>query len=123
MSEQDDIEKLTKQLLRIHIDRDRLATEERAILTRLAKLDNSGTKRDKIKTKVKREEIEFSAAKKDRFGNILRIGDRVEFLTEGKYEHRYWTIYRLTEKRVLCERKSTGQRTHREYHNVRRIVE
>ena len=122
MSEQDDIIELTRQLLKIHIDRERLATEERAILERLAKLASSDSSIEKERSRVKQEKRQNGEAKKDRFGNTLRVGDKVEFLTKGKFESKVWTVYRLTEKRVLCEKKSTGQRTHREYQNVRRVT-
>lgn len=58
--------------------------------------------------------------KTDKFGNSLEIGDEVEFLTEGLYKAKRWKIYKLTEKRVLCKRKGS-QKTHREYHNVKKI--
>ena len=47
MSKEENIEELTKQLLLIHIDRDRLAMEECAILERLGKIDQG------IQAKVK----------------------------------------------------------------------
>ena len=43
--------------------------------------------------------------KTDRYGNNLKVGDQVEFLTDGLYRSRYWKIYKLTDKRVLCKRK------------------
>ena len=73
MSEQDDIGELTRQLLWIHIDRERLATEERAILERLAKLASNGIRREKTRTKVKQEEQRISTAKK---GSLSRISDK-----------------------------------------------
>ena len=122
MSEQDDIRELTRQLLKMHIDRERLATEDRAILERLAKLTSSDSRVVREQSKVKQEKRQINEAKKDRFGNTLQVGDKVEFLTKGKFESKVWTVYRLTEKRVLCEKKLTGQRTHREYQNVRRVT-
>ena len=58
--------------------------------------------------------------KTDRFGKELKVGDKVEFLTDGLYSDKQWTIYKLTSSRVLCKRKG-GQKTHREYQNVRLI--
>ena len=46
----------------------------------------------------------------NRYGNTLQVGDKVEFLNEGQYASKFWTIYRLTEKRVLCERKNQARR-------------
>ena len=59
--------------------------------------------------------------KTDKFGNYLKIGDKVEFLTAGTYKAKHWEIYKLTEKRVLCKRKGS-QKTHREYHNVKKVL-
>ena len=112
-----------KQLLRIHIERDRLAFEERGILEQLAKVSSAEhVKNRSNKEDRKKSDIATGKPKTDRFGNKLRVGDRVEFLTDGKFKHKNWTIYRLTEKRVLYEKKSTGQKAHREYHDVRKVA-
>ena len=58
--------------------------------------------------------------KTDRHGNFLKVGDKVEFLTDGLYKSKRWIIYKLTDTRVLCHRKN-GQKTHREYRNGRKI--
>ena len=69
-----------------------------------------------------RRGIDFcpSVDKTDRDGNQLKVGDKVEFLTKGLYKSNTWTIYRLTETRVLCKRKG-NQKTHRDYQNVRKL--
>ena len=63
MSEQDDIRELTRQLLKIHIDRERLATEERAILERLAKLASSDSSVKRERSRVKQEKRQIDEAK------------------------------------------------------------
>ena len=59
--------------------------------------------------------------KVDRFGNVLEVGDRLEFLTPGRCVGKIWTVYRLTEKRVLCERNKDVFKMHREYCNVKKL--
>ena len=59
--------------------------------------------------------------KKDRFGKVIRVGDRVEFLTSGRFIGNFWTVYKITDKRVLCERNNGFQKTHREFKNVKRL--
>lgn len=61
-----------------------------------------------------------SADKTDRFGKELKVGDCVEFLTDGLYQSKTWKIYKLTNTRVLCKRKGS-QKTHRAYHNVKKV--
>ena len=56
----------------------------------------------------------------DRFGNKLKVGNKVEFLTDGLCCSKKWTIYKLTGTRVLCEMKNR-QKTLREYQNVQKI--
>ena len=53
--------------------------------------------------------------KTDRDGNIIEVGDRLELLTTGRLVGGIWTIYKLTEKRALCEKHNGVYKTHREY--------
>ena len=59
--------------------------------------------------------------KRDRFGKELNVGDTVEFLTPGRLVGKIWTVYRITDKRVLCERHNGVHKTHREFKNVRKL--
>ena len=64
---------------------------------------------------------EVEDVKKDRFGAVLKVGDLVEFLTPGRLPGKLWTIYKLTDKRVLCERHEGVHKAFREYKNVRKV--
>ena len=64
--------------------------------------------------------IEKPPAKTDRYGKELKVGNHVEFLTDGLYRSKRWKIYKLTDTRVLCKRKGS-QKTHRAYNNVRKL--
>ena len=58
--------------------------------------------------------------KKDRFGTVIEVGDKVEFLTPGRVIGSIWTIYKLTDKRVLCHKHDGLLKAYREYKNVRK---
>ena len=62
------------------------------------------------------------ATARDRFGKRIKVGDTVEFLTPGRFVGKLWTVYKITEKRVLCERKKGAQKTHREFANVKVVI-
>ena len=126
MNRKDEIEDLARQLIRIHIDRETLIEKEKKILRRIEEIQSSSattsgtTKPEKhSERQVKGGPIEQQRTARD--GNLLQVGDRVEFLTEGQYKNKHWTVYKLTEKRVLCEGNKKGQKTHREYRNVRKV--
>ena len=93
MSEKDSIEKLTKQLLCIHIDCNRLAIDERGILERLAKLGGSKQVESESRKEYERKTQWKDKIKTDRFGNTLQIRDKVEFLTDEKFNYKRWTVY------------------------------
>ena len=64
---------------------------------------------------------ENSNSRLDRFGNVIEVGDSVEFLIPGRCVGKILTVYRLTDKRVLCERNNGLFKSHREYRNVKKL--
>ena len=128
MSRKSEIEDLAEQLVKLHIDRETLLAKEKELLRRLEAIQSSNRLNYKAIKSEERARIIGKITlgeprRTDRNGNILKVGDRVKFLTEGRFTGKFWTIYRLTEKRVLCERKKSGQKTHREYRNVQKVLE
>lgn len=58
--------------------------------------------------------------KTDRYGTILKEGDKVEFLTSGKCKEKFGIIYKLSETQVL-HNVNNRNKTHREFQNVRKV--
>ena len=50
----------------------------------------------------------------------LSVGDSVRFITRGRLEPGFWTVYGLTNTRVLCEKGH--KKSFRAYKNVRKAV-
>ena len=132
--EEDEIERIVEELRQVHIDRQRLFAKEQCLIQQLVDAKTSERARSEglrphSPNKSRQVGGELSAARRrssqrektDRFGNVLSVGDRVEVLTSGRTNGKNWTIYRLTDKRVLLERNNGVYKTHREYNNVRRL--
>ena len=130
----DEVDEIAEEIRRLSLDRQRLYEREQRLICRL----DEATRRRDIRTRRQQstsskkqgrlidaasliENRESGSRKVDRFGNKLEVGDRVEFLTPGRYMGKVWKVYGLTEKRVLCERNGGASKTNREYCNVRKV--
>ena len=133
--ENDEIEDIAKKLHQVHIDRHRLYEKEQRLIRELIEAKSkksSGSRRPRasLPEEVPRGDGEARAPgrasgekfKADRYGTPLKIGDRVEVLTQGRTSGKNWTIYKFTDKRVLLERNNGIFKTHREYKNVRKLI-
>ena len=134
-SENSDVEDIAEKLHQVHIERHRLHEKEQALIRQLIEArERKKNERSRGWRGVKVKEGEVSAriygvvedqategTKKDRFGTVLKVGDQVEFLTPGRLVGKIWTIYKLTKKRVLCERHEAVHKAFRDYKNVRKV--
>ena len=125
MSSGDDseIEEVADRLHRLHLERWRIYEQEKELIRELVELRRrkNAAKRQSSRAEQGTGERATSAAgvAKDRFGKTIKVGDTVEFLTPGRLVGKLWTVYRITEKRVLCERHNGVHKTHREFRNVK----
>ena len=132
-NEDREIEDIANRLHRLQLERFRIYEEEKELLSELVEIRRRRDAARQVSSGVEREAREHvtnrnraprerpNNKKRDRFGNELKVGDRVEFLTSGRLVGKIWTIYKITEKRVLCERHNGVHKTHREFKNVRKI--
>ena len=134
-SENSDVEDIAEKLHQVHIERHRLHEKEQALIRQLIEArERKKNERSRGWRGVKVKEGEVSAriygvvedqategTKKDRFGTVLKVGDSVEFLMSGRLVGKIWTVYKLTEKRVLCERHDGVHKAFRVYKNVRKV--
>ena len=130
----EDVDRIAEEIHRLSIERHRLYEEERRLIRRLleaqrqretvTRREGSSSPEESNQARVGTRELnaeECERRRVDRFGNQLRVGDRVEFITPGRCVGKNWRIYKLTKKRVLCERNKGLFKTHREYWNVRKL--
>ena len=128
-----EIEDIANRLHRLQLERFRIYEEEKELLSELVEIRRRRDTTRQVSTGAEQETRERVTGsnrapkersdnkKRDRFGNELKVGDRVEFLTSGRLVGKIWTIYKITEKRVLCERHNGVHKTHREFKNVRKV--
>ena len=134
--EKSDVDNIAEKLHQVHIERHRLHyKKEQALIRQLIEArkkrqNQRGMGRHGVKADDREVEARIygvsqgqvaQEAKKDRFGAVIEIGDRVEFLTPGRLVGKIWTVYKLTDKRVLCERHDGVHKAYREYKNVRKV--
>ena len=130
----EEVDRIATEIHQLSLDRHRLYGRERELIRRLVEVRRrreSVVRRQRSPSPEEEGETDETVrgagaaasgnGKVDRFGNVLEVGDRVEFLTPGRCVGKIWTVYRLTEKRVLCERNKGVFKTHREYHNVKKL--
>ena len=133
-SDESEIEDLIKKIHRVHIQRHKIYKREQQLIKRLvdARKRQASAERRPRRRREEEAHIPRTASrgvktdpsehrKLDRFGNELKVGDTVEFLKVGRLPGKLWTIYKITEKRVLCERNNGAFTTHREFHNVKKV--
>ena len=130
MSSKEDreLEEVAKKIHRLHIERGRTYDRETELWEELIDIRRrrNAARRQGV-SNVKSENTNGaqrdsgSGVKTDRFGNELKVGDTVEFLTSGRLVGKIWTVYKITEKRVLCERHNGVHKTHREFKNVKKL--
>ena len=125
-NEDRELEEVAERLHRLHLERWRIYNKEKALLRELVEIRRrrnatrrqSATNEQPTSTRGA-ERSSGSGAKTDRFGNELKVGDRVEFLTSGRLVGKIWTVYKITDKGVLCERHNGVHKTHRKFKNVK----
>ena len=134
-SENSDVDNIAEKLHKVHIERHRLHEREQALIKQLIEArKRKRNERSRSRHGVNADDREVNAriygvvqeqategTKKDRFGTVLKVGDSVEFLTSGRLVGKIWTVYKLTEKRVLCERHDGVHKAFRDYKNVRKV--
>ena len=118
----------------MHIQRHKIYEREQQLIKRLVDARKRKINLDR-RPRRRREEAEQSPRiaargvktdplerrKLDRFDNELKVGNTVEFLTSGRLPGKIWTINKITEKRVLCERNKGAFTTHREFQNIKKV--
>jgi len=117
----EDVKLIERSLRNIRIEKDRLALKEDELVKKLIR--RSKVESDKINggfTSVATNQKSFERKKTDAFQQKLQVGDNIVFLTSGRSGAGVWTIYKLTETRVLC--KKGNERTFRAYKNVKKIT-
>ena len=126
--EDEELDKVAEKLRGLQLERRHICEKEEELLRELTEIRRK--RKDARQRSAKREHTMDAVGvqrntsgdeKKDRLGNVIRIGDRVEFLTAGRLAGKYWTVYEVTDKRVLCERNNGTKKTHRGFNNVRRL--
>ena len=133
-SENSDVDDIAEKLHQVHIERHRLHEKEQALIRQL--IEARRTKQDQRRSgrravKADNREVDtriygvdrnqvVENVKRDRNGVELKVGDLIEFLTPGRLPGKLWTIYKLTDKRALCERHDGVHKAFREYKNVRK---
>lgn len=104
------INELIQRIEQLEIEQRRLQAEIKDIhKTRTKTETSSGTK-----------EIRNNRIRRDVNGDEIRVGDRVHFLTKGRYRSTQGRIVRFTDRFVISEDKR-GNRINREYGNVQII--
>ena len=130
----EEVDRIAEEIRRLSLDRHWLYEREQQLIRRLdeaRRRRDSRARRQRASSPKERvyineavcsiDNTECGSRKVDRFGNKLEVGDRVELLTPGRYMGKVWKVYKLTEKRVLCERNGGAYKTNREYRNVRKV--
>ena len=130
----DEVDKIAAEIHDLSLERHRLYEREKTLLKRLVEVRRQRESAARRERSPSPEEFnragrrqralsseECKRRKVDRFGNKLKVGDRVELITPGRCVGINWTIYKLTDKRVLCERNEGVFKTHREYRNVKKL--
>ena len=127
MSKKDDreLQEVVQRLNRLYLERAKIDKKERELRRELEVISTKGSaeqqKKSFVKQAASKAATNASGVKTDRFGNKIEVGDKVEFFTSGRYPGKIWTVYGITEKRVLCEQKKGVYKTHRDLKNVRKI--
>ena len=106
-----DVEHIEQRLRDIRLEQKRLRVKEKELVSVLIERSKKDTwNKDK----------EPVAMKTDVFGNSLSVGDNVLFLMKGRFEPGVWTIYGLTDTRVLC--KNGTKKSYRAYKHVKKAA-
>ena len=124
----DKVDRIAEEIPQLSLERHQLYERERRLIRRLVEVRRQrevAARRERIPSPGAQgralSAAECESRKVDRFGNQLSIGDRVELLTPGRCVGKNWVIYKLTKKRVLCQRNNGVYKTHREYRNVKKL--
>ena len=128
----EEVDRIAEEINRLSLERHRIYEREKRLIRRLVEIRRLRESAEGQEERAAQEEedrgdsgeVELSPEecrrrKTDRFGKKLKVGDTVELLTTGRCIGKLWTIYKLTDKRVLCERKDVFK-THRDYWNVKK---
>lgn len=130
MSSKEDreLEEVSEKIHRLHLERWRSYDKEKELWEELIDIKrrrNAARRQNALSVKSEdtcgAKRSGGPCVKTDRFGKELKIGDTVEFLTSGRLVGKIWTIYKITDKRVLCERHNGVHKTHREFKNVKKL--
>ena len=127
-NEDRELEEIAEKIHRLHIERLRTYDREKELWEELIdiKRRRNAARRQRA-TNEQSEDTDGDqrksrlGVKTDRFGNELKVGDTVEFLTSGRLVGKIWTIYKITDKQVLCECYNGVHKIHREFKNVKKL--
>ncbi len=97
-----------------------MQNEERDLIERLQflSLEKQGIERRLKEIRGKR--LINRTLIKDRDGNLIRIGDKVTFITKGKYTSTEGIVTRANQSRITAK-DSHGNHISRALHNVRKL--
>ena len=128
-----EVDRIAEEIRQLSLERHRLYEREKHLIRRLVEVrrlresvagqEEQAAQEEENQGGRGEEGISPSECRRrkiDRFGKKLKVGDTVELLTSGRCIRKLWTIYGLTDKRVLCERSKGVFKMHREYWNVKK---
>ena len=128
-----ELEEVANRLHRLHLERFCIYEKEKELLRELVAIrrrrDAERRRHQELEETERNSDTHIigvgsepsERVKRDCFGNELNVGDRVEFLTPGRLVGKIWKIYKIRDKRVLCERNNGVHKTQREFRNVKKI--
>ena len=128
MSKRDDreLQEVVQSLNRLYLERSKIYEKEKELRRKLVVISRrrsaGGQPSSVVKQATSETATTVSGVKRDCFGNKIKVGKKVNFLTSGRYSGKIWTVYGITEKRVLCEQKKGVYKTHQDFKNIRKIV-
>ena len=115
-----EVDHMEECLCNIRLEKEQLRRKEDKMITQLIQMSKcQASKKCEYATMVGATHQVLKSTKTDTFQNNLAVGDNVLFLTSGCSEPGIWTIYNLTDRRILCKKRD--KMSFRAYKNVKKI--
>jgi len=111
-----DIDNIIRRLESINVQKTRLLNEEIEYERELQELRREQRRRSSVQN-VEEEEI-----RRDRDGKVIRIGDRVRFLTRGVFKANVGTVKSFGKRFVVSTEEEEGLEVNRLAKNLRVIT-
>ena len=115
---QDEIDRLTQDLQQLSIQKESIDRTYKRVSKRIEQL----RRRQSVNTQhISREATQINTRRTDADGNLLQVGDKVSFITKGKFKSTEGVVTSFG-KRFVSTVDDEGRIINRESRNLRRIT-